>query len=67
MKVYNTLIENWDDSFSKAKILIDLQESVNTLDISQDQKTKFSQTIDALLMGDAQSTDEVTLAAKLIE
>jgi PKD repeat protein len=67
MKDYATMVENWGDSFAKARSLIDLQERVNSLSISEEKKTEFSRTIDGLLVGDAQSTDEINLATKVIE
>ncbi len=67
MQLYNTLIENWDDSFSKAKTLIELQEKIEIQNISDEKKWEFIKTLDALLVGDSQATDDVTLAAKLIE
>lgn len=67
MKEYNILIENWDDAFSKAKSLINIQESINNTTLSSEKKQQISQTIDALLVWDAVSTDEVTLATKLID
>lgn len=67
MKEYNIMVENWDDSFSKAKSLIDIQETVDTTALSEDKKITMSAIIDALLVGDAVSVDEVTLASKLIQ
>jgi PKD repeat protein/type IV secretory pathway VirB2 component (pilin) len=67
MKGYNTLIENWDDSFAKSKSLIDLQVSVDNSSIPPDKKASLTTVINDLLSGDAQATDDVTLAAKLIE
>jgi PKD repeat protein len=67
MKDYATMVENWGDSFAKARSLIDLQERVNSLAISDEKKVEFSRTIDWLLVGDAQSTDEINLATKVIE
>lgn len=67
MQLYNALVENWDDPFSKAKSLIDLQEKVNELNIESTAREDFWKTIDALLVGDSTSTDEITIAVKLIE
>lgn len=67
MQEYNTMIENWGDSFSKAKSLIDIQELVNTSTLTEDKKIAISKIIDALLVGDSASIDEVTLATKLIQ
>lgn len=67
MKEYNTLIENWADPFSKAKSLIDIQELVNTTTLSESQKSAITIVIDNLLVGDAVSTDEITIASKLIQ
>ena len=67
MQEYNTMIENWSDSFSKAKSLIDIQEAVDTTGLTADKKSSISSIIDMLLTGDATSTDEITLATKLIQ
>lgn len=67
MKEYNIMVENWDDSFSKAKSLIDVQETIDITSLSEDKKIAMSAIVDALLIGDAVSTDEVTLASKLIQ
>lgn len=66
MQRYNTLIENWNNPFDKAKSLIDIQEGVDTGNIDLEKKTKISKIIDELLIGDAQVTDEVGIAAILI-
>ena len=67
MKEYNILIENWDDAFSKTKSLLGLQELIDTTTLPADKKSSMTQNIDALLVGGAASTDEVTLAATVIE
>jgi hypothetical protein len=67
MQEYNTMIENWSDSFSKAKSLIDIQEAIDTTTLTADKKSAMTALIDTLLVGDAASTDEITLASKLIQ
>ncbi len=67
MQEYNTMIENWSDSFSKAKSLIDIQEVIDTTALTADKKGAMTALIDTLLVGDAASTDEITLASKLIQ
>ncbi len=67
MQKYNIMIENWGDSFSKAKSLIDIQEALETTTLPEDKKAAITSIIDALLVGDAIATDEVTLATKLIQ
>jgi PKD repeat protein len=67
MQEYNTMIENWSDSFSKAKSLIDIQEVIDTTSLTADKKDVMGALIDTLLVGDATSTDEITLASKLIQ
>lgn len=67
MKKYNTLVENWDSTFEKAKNLLDIQVDVNnSTNIGNEQKNSISSVIDALLVGDAQTTDQITIATKLI-
>jgi len=67
MREYNKMIENWGDTFSRAKSLIDIQELVNMSWLSQDKKDTMSRIIDELLVGNAQSIDEITIAAKVIQ
>lgn len=50
MQQYNLMIENWNDSFSKAKSLIDIQETIDTTALSDDKKKSMSEVIDALLV-----------------
>jgi hypothetical protein len=67
MQAYNILIENWGDSFSKAKSLIDIQETIHKTTITEEKKRQMSVIVDNLLVGDAASIDEVTIATKLIQ
>lgn len=65
---YNLLIENWDDTFERTKKLIDIQDTVNNSStLTAPVKEEISKLIDTILVGDAQSTDEVTVATKVIE
>lgn len=66
MQRYNTLVENWNNPFDKAKSLIDIQEGIEDGNITEDMKVKMSKVIDELLIGDAEVTDEVGIAALLI-
>ena len=66
MKTYNSLVENWDDTFSKSKTLIDLQSLVDESTLATDKKTAISTIINDLLSGESQSTDDIALAARLI-
>lgn len=67
MSLYNTMIENWDDTFSKSKSLIDIQEAVDGTSLSTEKKSAMTNLIDELLTGSAAATDDITLASKLIE
>lgn len=67
MKEYNTLVENWDDSFSKSKVLIDIQTIVDSSTLPNDKKTSITHIINDLLSGDSRATDDITLAARLIQ
>ena len=68
MKKYNTLAENWASPFEKAKSLLDIQEYVSySTSITSAKQQEISELIDALLVGDAQSADQVTIATKLIQ
>lgn len=65
---YNSLIENWDDGIERTKKLIDIQEEViNSSGISESDKAELSKLIDTILVGDANATDEITVATHLIE
>lgn len=66
MQRYNILVENWNNTFDKAKSLIDMQEAVESSSMGTDAKTKFSSLIDDIAIGDAKVTDEVGIAAILI-
>ena len=66
MQRYNTLVENWNNTFDKAKSLIDIQEGIESGAMTSDQKTKLSKVVDDLLIGDSQVTDEIAIAVRLI-
>jgi PKD repeat protein/type IV secretory pathway VirB2 component (pilin) len=63
MQRYNTLVENWNNTFDKAKSLIDIQEGIESGAMNNEQKTKLSKIVDDLLVGDSQVTDEVGIAS----
>ena len=67
MKDYNTLMENWTDSVTKAQSLINIQESIDSTSESDQTKQKITDIIDELLVGDAKANDEITIAATLIQ
>ena len=66
MQRYNTLVENWNNPFDKAKSLIDIQEAIESGAMTTDKKAKISKVVDELLIGDSQTTDEVGIAVHLI-
>jgi PKD repeat protein len=66
MQRYNTLIENWNNTFDKAKSLIDIQEGIESGTMNSEQKMKLSKVVDDLLVGDSQATDEIAIAVRLI-
>lgn len=66
MQRYNTLVENWNNPFDKAKSLIDIQEGIESSTMDTTVKTKMSGVVDDLLIGDAVATDEVAVAVHLI-
>lgn len=66
MKSYNSLVENWDDTFAKSRTLIEIQSLVDESTIPADKKATISTVINDLLSGESQSTDDITLAARLI-
>ena len=68
MQEYNVLIENWMSPFEKAKKLVDLQLLVESRNnIKQDTRDSFSKIIDELLIGDADTTNAITVATTLIK
>lgn len=68
MQEYSSLIENWDDVFERTKKLIDMQEEiVLSSGITDVQKKELSSIIDNILVGNANATDEVTIATQVIE
>lgn len=68
MQEYSSLIENWDDIFERTKKLIDMQEEiVLSSGITDVQKKELSSIIDNILVGNANATDEVTIATQVIE
>lgn len=66
MQKYNALVESWDNSFEKAKALIDLQVAIDSSTLEKSQRQTMTEVIDALLIGDAYTTDQVMIATKLI-
>jgi PKD repeat protein len=66
MQRYNTLVENWNNPFDKAKSLIDIQEGIESSAMDTVVKSKMSKVVDDLLIGDAVATDEVAVAVHLI-
>jgi hypothetical protein len=50
MQRYNTLVENWNNTFDKAKSLIDIQEGIENGAMDSEQKAKLSKIVDELLL-----------------
>lgn len=67
MQEYNVLVENWESTFERAKNLVDIQLLINDQDVDDSIKEKISTTIDELLVGEATSTNAVTVATTLIK
>lgn len=67
MKKYNILVENWNDSFEKAKTLIDIQELIVDAELPAQKKKQITKIIDELLIGGAESVNSITVAAQLIK
>ena len=67
MQKYNALAENWMNSFEKAKNLVDFQLLVEERNLNSSTKAEFSKIIDELLLGDADTTNAVTIATTLIK
>lgn len=68
MQKYNILVENWSDTFEKAKNLVDMQRLVDErTEMSQSTKENFGKVLDALLIGDANTNNTITIATRLIK
>ncbi len=67
MKKYNILVENWNDSFEKAKTLIDIQELIVDAELPAQKKKQITKIIDELLIGGAESVNSISVAAQLIK
>jgi PKD repeat protein len=65
---YNTLIENWDDLHERTQNLLDIQKEVDeSVTLDQSTKEEMSKQIDIILVGDAQATNEISVASRVIE
>ena len=65
---YNSLIENWDDLHDRTEGLLQIQTSVNeSTTIADGIKKEFSDILDIILVGDAASTNEISVASRVIE
>lgn len=65
---YNSLIENWADIHDRTEGLLTIQKEViaNT-NFEDTTKTELSGIIDLILVGDAQATNEISVASRVIE
>lgn len=66
MQKYNTLIENWNDTTEKTKILLDIQEYVDASSIKSTQKTKMGDILSSLLVGEEMAQDHILVSTQLI-
>ncbi len=65
---YNTLIEWWDDAHDRTQSLVTLQNTVNeSTTLSDTSKQELSDLLDLILVGDAQATNEITVAGRVID
>ena len=65
---YNSLIENWDDLHDRTEGLLQIQTTVNeSTTIADGIKKEFSDILDIILVGDAASTNEISVASRVIE
>ncbi len=67
MQKYNLLLENWEDPTEKTKLLIDIQEYIDTSTLSPTDKSDFSKTLNSLLIGDGKQSDDVSIATLVIK
>lgn len=65
---YNNLIENWGDSYDRTEWLLTIQREVlaNT-NFDDATKAELSSIIDVILVWDAQATNEISVASRVIE
>lgn len=65
---YNNLIESWGDSYDRTEWLLTIQKEVlaNT-NFDDATKTELSSIIDVILVWDAQATNEISVASRVIE
>jgi hypothetical protein len=65
---YNNLIENWGDLHDRTEWLLLIQKEVsNNKNFDDAMKKDLSDIIDLILVGDAQSTNEISVASHVIE
>jgi PKD repeat protein len=65
---YNTLIENWGDLHDRTEWLLLIQkEVIDSQSFDDTMKKDLSDIIDIILVGDAQSTNEISVASRVIE
>lgn len=65
---YNTLIEGWGDAHDRTQWLLDIQKYINeSSTIWESLKLELSSLIDTILVGDAQATNEITVASQVID
>lgn len=66
MQYINQIQENWSDVTAKTKTIIDFQQAVAELSLSETDKNKFLTNLDSLLLSDSETKDDVSLAASVL-
>jgi PKD repeat protein len=65
---FNTLVENWWDLHDRTQGLLTIQEAViNSQNLDSKTKDDLSSMIDTILVWDAQATNEISVASRVIE
>jgi hypothetical protein len=66
MKYITQIQENWNDVTAKTKTIIDFQQSVSELGISEGDKNKFLTILDGFLLSDSETKDDIGLATSVL-
>jgi PKD repeat protein len=66
MQYITQIQENWNDVTAKTKTIIDFQQSVSELGISEGDKNKFLTILDGFLLSDSETKDDIGLATSVL-
>ena len=66
MQFITQIQENWNDVTAKTKTIIDFQQAVSELGISEGDKNKFLTILDGFLLADSETKDDIGLATSVL-